>query len=161
MLVDGSKPTLDEATTALLTDLGVAEIVIALSETLVVLWRKSPQLPAAKEDQRKYAFGIARRVLAATRRGRLTHAALGEALREQLLLQEQGDVVVDDALESALRVLPAKDRELVLLVAWEGFGVAEAGSILGLRPDASRARYSRARARLRTLLQAERRRSPR
>jgi RNA polymerase sigma-70 factor (ECF subfamily) len=124
----------------------------ALSETLVVLWRKSASLPQGAEDRRKYAFGIARKVLAATRRGALKHAAIGDALREQLARQPEPSAVLDGDLATAIRRLPAKDRELLLLVTWEGFGVAEAGSILGLRPANARARYSRLRARLRELL---------
>ena len=60
----------------------------------------------------------------------------------------------DDELDVRLKAgaLPDRDRELVLLVAWEGFGVAEAGVVLGLKPDAARQRYARARARLRQRL---------
>jgi len=44
------------------------------------------------------------------------------------------------------------DRELILLVAWEGFSLGEAATILKISPTATRARYSRARARLIKLL---------
>jgi len=122
----------------------------ALSETLIVLWRKQRALPEG-EDLRRYAFGVARKVLLAAQRGRLKQRDLADALHDAL-----ADVVVDGTpdhdLQKALAALPARDRELVLLVAWEGFGVAEAGAVLGLRPDAARARYSRARSRLRSKL---------
>ena len=122
----------------------------ALSETLVVLWRKQRSLPAG-EDLRRYAFGVARKVLQTAQRGRLRRREISDALHLELV-----DAVVtppDDVdLQRALAAIPAQDRELVLLVAWEGFGVAEAGAVLGLRADAARARYSRARARLRALL---------
>lgn len=122
----------------------------ALSETLIVLWRKQRSLPGDELGRRRYAFGVARNVLAAARRGRLKHREIAVALRAELLTAAEPPV--DVGLESALAALPDRDRELVLLVAWEGFGVAEAGGVLGLRPDAARARYSRARARLRAEL---------
>jgi DNA-directed RNA polymerase specialized sigma24 family protein len=40
------------------------------------------------------------------------------------------------------------DRELIGLVVWEGFTIADAAAIVGLRPDAARARYGRAWAKL-------------
>lgn len=123
----------------------------ALSETLIVIWRKQRSLPADAEGRRRYAFGVARKVLAAARRGRLKHRDIAEALRLELAVSPANPADVE--LDAALGALSERDRELVLLVAWEGFGVAEAGSVLGLGPEAARARYSRARARLRTALQ--------
>ena len=125
----------------------------ALSETLIVIWRKQRSLPADVEGRRRYAFGIARKVLAAAHRGRLKHRDIADALHAELLTA--GDPPVDDALADALAQLAAADRELVLLVAWEGFGVAAAGAVLGITAEAARARYSRARARLRELITTE------
>ena len=120
----------------------------ALSETLIVLWRKG--LPSEDEDKRRYAFGVARKVLLTARRGRLSRLRLSDRLRTEL--REKVHAAPDLELREALSTLGERDQELVLLVAWEGFGVAEAGAVLGLRPAAARARYSRARARLRAAL---------
>ena len=121
----------------------------AVAETAIVLWRQERRLPGDEEGLRRYAFGVARRVLATARRGRQRRIALAERLRQSLLDIEVQPVEADGDLHRALAALAARDRELVLLVAWEGFGVAEAGAVLGLQPDAARQRYSRARARLR------------
>lgn len=51
-------------------------------------------------------------------------------------------------LEQALRSLPAGHREVLLLVAVEGFEQDEAAKILGLKYDALRQRLSRARGAL-------------
>lgn len=123
----------------------------ALAETLFVLWRKEASLPQDGEGRRRYSYGVARRVLATARRGSLRRSALADRLR-QGLREEAAPADADLELRAALAALAERDRELVLLVAWEGFGVAEAGAVLGLRPDAARARYSRARARLRAAL---------
>ena len=125
----------------------------ALADTLLVLWRHERKPPPNEEGRRRYAFGVARNILstalsgsAATTRSRRSAAggtrpvAAAEPLDPDLL--------------AALAGLREVDRELVLLVAWEGFGVAEAGAVLGLKPDAARQRYGRARTALKSRLGA-------
>jgi DNA-directed RNA polymerase specialized sigma24 family protein len=51
-------------------------------------------------------------------------------------------------IRAALDGLPAADKELLLLVAWDGLSPAQAGSVLGLKPVAARSRLHRARSRL-------------
>jgi RNA polymerase sigma factor (sigma-70 family) len=50
-------------------------------------------------------------------------------------------------LRAALDGLAAADRELLLLVAWEGLAPAEAAAALGISPVAARSRLHRARKR--------------
>jgi RNA polymerase sigma factor (sigma-70 family) len=50
-------------------------------------------------------------------------------------------------LRSALTVLSERDRELLLLVAWEGLTPAEAAEVLGIGKVAARSRLHRARRR--------------
>ena len=50
-------------------------------------------------------------------------------------------------LRSALTALPERDRELLLLVAWEGLTPAEAAAVLGIGQVAARSRLHRARRR--------------
>lgn len=89
-------------------------------------------------------------MLRRSRRDRVRQVELSGRLAWQLDQTQQEPHRDDDhELWKALRSLRTQDRELVLLVAWEGFGVGEAGAILGLSSDAARARYSRVRARLR------------
>lgn len=157
---DEEQPSLDIAFRALMPELLAyfvrrldehEDAADALSETLLALWRRRSALPEAEEDRRRYAYGVARKVLAAARRGRLRRREISDRLHLELV-DRVAPEPLDPDLRTALATLPEHDRELVLLVAWEGFGVAEAGAVLGLRPDASRARYSRARARLRAAL---------
>lgn len=121
----------------------------AVADTLLVLWRKQRALPDEHEDARRYAFGVARRVLGTARRGAARRNALADQLRAVIRDEAVIDAAPDIELRSALGTLSSKDRELVLLVAWDGFSVADAGRILGVSPEAARTRYSRARARLR------------
>jgi RNA polymerase sigma-70 factor (ECF subfamily) len=48
----------------------------------------------------------------------------------------------------AVMTLPRREEELIVLVHWEGFSVAQAAIIIGIRPGAARMRYHRARLRL-------------
>ena len=68
---------------------------------------------------------------------------------------------VDDRLDAtarrtelrvALESLTAAERELLLLVAWEGLTPAEAGEVLGLTAVAARSRLHRARTRAQSAL---------
>lgn len=124
-----------------------------LSETLVVLWQQRHKLPTVEAEVRAWSFGIAKNVLANHRRGQMRQSALGHRLKQELATTSIAPPVEGRAgLVAALAQLKEDDRELVMLIAWDGFGVAEAGAHLGLKPEAARARYSRARARLRELL---------
>ncbi len=122
-----------------------------LGETMIVLWRRREAVPLDRESARRYAYGVAANVLRESQRGRARQFALAERLVAEYDLTRDGvaDGDTDSDLARALSALRPLDRELVLLVAWEGFGVGVAGAILGLSDQASRARYSRARARLR------------
>ncbi|WP_449372762.1 RNA polymerase sigma factor [Arthrobacter psychrolactophilus] len=59
------------------------------------------------------------------------------------------------AAQDLLGQLSPKDRELVTLIIWDGFGVGEAGQILGLSPSTARSRYSRAKEKLRAAHQSQ------
>jgi RNA polymerase sigma factor (sigma-70 family) len=58
------------------------------------------------------------------------------------------------SLRRALDCLSDRDRELLLLVAWEQLTPADAGAVLGLSSTAARTRLHRARARAQAALQA-------
>jgi len=123
-----------------------------LSETLVVLWRKRASLPSTENELHAFAFGVAKGVLANHARGRVRQSALGNRVRDEVRVSAPS--VVDDDVRDALDALATKDRELVQLIVWDGFGVAEAGALLGIRPGAARTRYSRAKEKLRASLAA-------
>ncbi|MFB7740371.1 RNA polymerase sigma factor [Streptomyces sp. NPDC056112] len=56
------------------------------------------------------------------------------------------------ALRKALADLPAEERELMLLVAWEQLTPTEAAAAVGIPADTARSRLHRARGRLRERL---------
>lgn len=122
-----------------------------LSETLLVLWRRRGDLPSDNQDHRAWAFGVARRVLSNFRRGAVRRLALNDRLRESLATDPVA-TGTDETIADALAQLDEKDRELITLILWDGFGVAEAGSVLGLKPATARTRFARAKGKLRDLL---------
>ncbi|TFC54551.1 MULTISPECIES: RNA polymerase sigma factor [unclassified Cryobacterium] len=123
-----------------------------LSETLVVLWRRRSELPGDEDGLRAWSYGVAKGVLANHQRSQIRRTRLSERLRDDLSRSPSPTVAADTGLSEALATLSDVDKDLVLLVAWDGFGVAEAGELLGLTPGAARSRYSRARKALREQL---------
>jgi len=109
-------------------------------------------MPDTEDAARAWSFGIARNVLANQRRGRVRHRQLSDALRAELAVFVPVPESIAGTLRDALQELGDKDRDLLTFVIWEGLGIAEAGQILGLKPAAARARYARARKRMRELL---------
>jgi len=123
-----------------------------LSETMVALWRHRLLLPRDESNRRAWAFGIARKVLLNQQRGRSREVKLADRVRSELRVASVADPDVTATVGDALEQLSETDRELVRLIVWDGFGVADAGALLGLRPSASRMRFARAKDKLRGLL---------
>ena len=59
------------------------------------------------------------------------------------------------AVLRALSTMREKDRETLLLVAWEGLAPAQAATVLGISANTFSARLSRARRRFERVLAAE------
>jgi RNA polymerase sigma factor (sigma-70 family) len=111
------------------------------------------------DDALPWLYGIARNVLRAHwRASRDTGHPAAETAAETAV--DPWDDVVDrldsaaraQGLVAALRALPAAERDVLLLVAWEQLTPAEAASVLGVPPGTARSRLHRARAALRAAL---------
>lgn len=119
-----------------------------VAETFVTAWRCIERMPA---DPLPWLFGIARNVTRHQRRAAGRRAALSDRLRREPAPPHPtvgGDLAVLDALGR----LGASDRELVMLVCWEGLSLPEAAAVLGTTHVAARVRLHRARRRLAGLL---------
>ncbi|MDR6907783.1 RNA polymerase sigma-70 factor (ECF subfamily) [Agromyces sp. 3263] len=124
-----------------------------LGETLLVLWRRRDAFPVAHSDRRAWTYGIAHHVLKGHRRSATRRIGLTERLRQDVRVSTQfGAHSEDDAALDAFARLSEADREILGLTVWEGFSLADTAEIVGIRPEAARARYSRARQRMRRLL---------
>jgi RNA polymerase sigma factor (sigma-70 family) len=128
-----------------------------LAEVFATAWRRVGDLPAGDGEAAAWLFGIARGTLANHRRGQTRRRALADRLREHLARRLDGAGPPADAtvaLRDALGRLPADDRELLTLVAWDGLRADEAAAVLGIGAAAARQRLLRARRRLRAELDA-------
>jgi RNA polymerase sigma-70 factor (ECF subfamily) len=123
-----------------------------LGETMLQAWRRSQALPPTPERQRMWLFTIAANVLANHRRSARRRTALADRVRQQLATSTVPDHTEADAVRDAvLRLRPAQ-RDLVMLVHWDGFSIVEAAEILGLNASTARSRYAAARDTLRVAL---------
>lgn len=56
-------------------------------------------------------------------------------------------------MRRAVASLEARQAELVRLVHWEGFSIADAAEVIGIPSSTARSRYAAARAQLQKLLE--------
>ncbi len=128
----------------------VADDVV--SETFLVAWRALDGVP---EEPLPWLYGVARRTLANHRRGRRRSAALSARLTHVAVEPPEPEMLdegIEPALRDALLELSEREREALLLVAWEGLSPAQAASALGCSGAAFRVRLHRARGHLAELL---------
>lgn len=125
-----------------------------LSETLLVCWRRIDDLPAAEDDLRPWAYGVARGALANAQRSsrRRRRLVARVATVDPPPAQEPASEPTDPRSSSvavALGLLSERDGEALRLWAWEGLEPAAIAGVLAITPNAAALRLSRARRRLR------------
>jgi RNA polymerase sigma-70 factor (ECF subfamily) len=117
-----------------------------INEVFAIAWRRLDDVPASPVP---WLLGCARRVLWHQQRRLRRDHRLIERLRT---VQPPLDLTPDPVLGSALAMLRQPDRELLLLIAWEGLAVDEAAQVLGCSPNTCAVRLHRARKRLQAAL---------
>jgi RNA polymerase sigma factor (sigma-70 family) len=124
-----------------------------LAEVFAVVWKRRADVPADEPMRTGWIFGVARGVLANHHRSSRRRYALADKLRRQLA-SDEGAAPSEhlEAVRSALATLDPADRDLLLLVAWDGLTAVEIAAMHDLAPATVRQRISRARRRLRGLL---------
>jgi RNA polymerase sigma-70 factor (ECF subfamily) len=152
----------------------------ALQETFLAAWRGMDRF-SGRSTVRTWLLGIARHQAARTWRlrageGRLGAAEPGEPASEEQVEDNESLLSLGlaagwgrsadpeaflmalqdhELLDSALRGLPAADREVIVLCDLEELRATEAAELLGIRPPALKSRLHRARLRLMAALQPE------
>ena len=127
-----------------------------VADAFLVAWRRLEDLPEDPGDVRAWLFGIARGALANSRRGDRRRDALGVRLADHGARAGQGN---DDAATLRLDVgrswthLTETEQEVIALSVLDGLTSAQAARVLGITPVAYRLRLSRARRRLRSLVE--------
>jgi RNA polymerase sigma-70 factor, ECF subfamily len=126
-----------------------------VADVFLVAWRRREELP---EEPLPWLLGIARRVLANQARGHSRRARLHDRLAAQpaaVAAPAHADAKASARLSAALARLSERDRELLLLMAWEGLELRQAAEVLGVRPNTLAVRFHRARRRLSAALEAQ------
>jgi RNA polymerase sigma-70 factor (ECF subfamily) len=120
--------------------------------TFEVAWRRLEEVPP---DPLPWLYGVARRMLANTRRGDERRQRLTD--RVYLLPHpDTADAVAEASIAGrALARLRPDDREVLMLVAWEGLDAEAAARSLGISQSAFGVRLHRARRRLENDLKKE------
>ena len=124
-----------------------------LGETMVVAWRRIPDLPINPERARMWLFGIARGTLLNHARGERRRWALADRIRGQAGSDAVSPAAVEGAeVRDAISRLDPDLAELVRLVHWERLTLVQAAELLGIPDSTARGRYARAKEELRIAL---------
>ena len=122
----------------------------AAMATFEVAWQRLGDIPA---EPLPWLYGVARNSLANIRRSERRRLRLVRSMPEHdPSLDPSRSALAGVAARAALAKLRSEDRELLMLVAWEGLDADQAATSLGITPAAFAVRLHRARRQLETLL---------
>lgn len=127
------------------------------SETFLVAWRRIADVPPG-DAARPWLFVVARNVMANQRRGEYRRAntehAAGVFDSRTRHPRDIGDATVEQlVVRDALASLTPDDREVLMLVAWDGLTHREAAQVVGCSTATLGVRVHRARRRLAAALE--------
>lgn len=123
-----------------------------VSSTFEVAWRRFHRVPSGDEAL-PWLLAVALNHVRNHRRRLARDRGLLERLPAPDL--DQGAAMSEVSwreIRRAMQRLSADERELVMLVAWDGLSPAQAAGVLGVSPGAARTRLHRARTKLGGLL---------
>lgn len=127
----------------------------AVAEVFLTAWRRLDELPEG-DAARVWLYATARRVIANQRRSSRRRVALHERLALEAASVPQEPTLTsreETLVHEALRLLGARDREVLLLAEWEGLSPAQIAAVLGCLKVTARGRLHRARRRFRTVFE--------
>ncbi len=116
----------------------------ALSDTLLVMWRRLDDIP--RDAALPWCYSVARQTLANHRRAGRRRLALTDKLRAQP--RPVHDETEDPELDTALAKLSDSDREIIRLWAWEQLDPREIAVVTGLTTNAVSLRLTRAKKKI-------------
>lgn len=119
-----------------------------IAEVYLAAWRHFAELPT---DPVPWLIGTARKVLANhwRSRGRRQRLAVDVASVQSMATPDLADQAIDRiTVINALAQLSEQDRDLLLMVGWDGLDTDGVAAAVDCSADAARTRLSRARRRL-------------
>ncbi len=123
-----------------------------VSETFIVAWRRRREL---RGDPKPWLLGVARRVAANHLRGQARRGALSDRLNAEPRSSWGAGPEQSTRIALALEMLAERDREALMLIAWDGLEHRVAATVMGCSTTAFTVRVHRARRRLEHALSAE------
>ncbi len=130
-------------------DRSAAEEVV--SETFLIAWRR---LDAVPTEALPWLLGVARKVVSNQRRAAGRRAPDGPLIPLDAVADiDPGTAIADlvadrQAFATAFAALSPADREVLVLVSWDGLSAQEAATVLDCKPATFHLRLHRARRRL-------------
>jgi RNA polymerase sigma-70 factor, ECF subfamily len=126
---------------------GRDDAVDIVAETFAIAWRRLDDVPGG-EQSLYWLYAAARRVLANHRRAQRRRADLISAIESEPLAASTPPPAIESRrVAPALARLHEDERELLLLVAWEGLDASAVAAVLCCSQNAARIRIHRARRR--------------
>lgn len=130
---------------------GRAQAEDVVADVFVVAWRNRQRPPRRVLP---WLYGVARNVISEHYRANRRWESLLQRVADAGPSWVGHDPGIDGVvLGSVLDQLPDLDREVLLLTAWEGLEPADGAAVVGISGPAFRMRLTRARRRLRELLE--------
>lgn len=115
-----------------------------VAETFLVAWRRREAIP---DDPLPWLLGVARNVMATRSRKAARRTRLLERLGQAHAAEPTGPSERRELVATFME-LSERDREVLMLVGWDGLSVAQAAASLGWPPARFSVRLHRARRRL-------------
>jgi RNA polymerase sigma factor (sigma-70 family) len=136
----------------------IAEDLVA--ETFLAAFRRRQRYDRSCPDARPWLYGIATNLIGQHRRDESRQLRISQLVKPDLDPPGHADEVAANVtaagtkavLAQALADLPAAERDVLLLIAWEQLSYDETAAALRIPIGTVRSRLSRARSRLREVL---------
>ena len=135
------------------------------TEAFLIAWRRFSEIPLDISEARAWLFTVARNCMLNEVRSSLRRKAMAVRIAndaathvypgafESSLDTHEGTVAARIDLAAAWAALSPLDQEVIALAAWENLNSEQASKVLGIAASTYRDRLTRARVRLRQLLE--------
>jgi RNA polymerase sigma factor (sigma-70 family) len=134
---------------------GTDDAADVVADTFLVAWRRLEDVP---EDALPWLYGAARNVINNARRAEIRRDALRwrMAITERLENDDDPAPVIEAKADivAAMRLLPASEREALMLVAWEDLDPRRAAAVIGCSAGTFAVRVHRGRRHLMQILES-------
>ncbi|TDB80236.1 RNA polymerase sigma factor [Micromonospora sp. KC721] len=131
-----------------------------VSETFLVAFRRRHRYDVSRPDARPWLFGILTKEISHYRRRERAHYRAMARCGPVDVVPDSAEQAVAGAAAHALRAplaraladLPARDRDVLLLIAWGGLSYEETAQAIGIPVGTVRSRLNRARRKVSSAL---------